>query len=100
MVSRFPWHWPAFHPQGDHRGNIVTGAGTEVRPLTDRDLWICQQIGPLLRDKGLLFTGIDVIGDFATEINVTSATGIRELERASDLRITKQLFDSISSKLG
>ena len=87
-------------PSGsDHRGNIVAGARTEVRPLTDRDLWICEQIGPLLRDKGLLFTGIDVIGDFMTEINVTSATGIRELERESDVRITGQLFDSISFKL-
>jgi glutathione synthase len=65
----------------------------------DRDRWICDQIGPVLRDKGLLFTGIDVIGGFVTEVNVTSPTGIRELERASDLRITEQLFDSISSKL-
>jgi glutathione synthase len=86
-------------PQGDHRGNMVTGARTEVRPLTDRDMWICEQIGPMLRDKGLLFTGIDVIGAFMTEINVTSPTGIRELERASGVRIAKQLFDAISFKL-
>jgi glutathione synthase len=86
--------------RGDHRGNMVAGARTEVRPLTDRDMWICEQIGPLLRDKGLLFIGIDVIGDFMTEINVTSPTGIRELERASDVRITEQLFDAISSRLG
>jgi glutathione synthase len=84
---------------GDHRGNLVVGARTEVRPLTDRDMWICEQIGPVLRDKGLLFTGIDVIGDFITELNVTSPTGIRELERAADVPITKQLFDAISSKL-
>jgi len=85
---------------GDHRGNMDVGARTEVRPLTDRDLWICDQIGPVLRDKGLLFTGIDVIGDFMTEVNVTSATGIRELERDGDVRITTQLFDAISSRLG
>jgi glutathione synthase len=85
---------------GDHRGNMVAGARTEVRPLTDRDIWICEQIGPLLRDKGLLFTGIDVIGDFMTEMNVTSATGIRELERESDVRIAATMFDAISSKLG
>jgi glutathione synthase len=84
---------------GDHRGNMVVGARTEVRRLTDRDMWICEQIGPVLRDRGLLFTGIDVIGDFMTELNVTSPTGIRELERGSDVRITKQLFDAISSRL-
>jgi len=84
---------------GDHRGNMDAGAQTEVRPLTDRDMWICEQIGPVLRDRGLLFTGIDVIGDFVTELNVTSPTGILELERASDVRITEQLFDAISSRL-
>jgi glutathione synthase len=87
-------------PSGcDHRGNMVAGAQTEVTPITDRDMWICEQIGPVLRDRGLLFTGIDVIGDFMTEINVTTPTGIRELERASDVRITEKLFDVISSKL-
>ncbi len=85
---------------GDHRGNMSVGARTEVRPLTDRDLWICDQVGPVLRDKGLLFTGIDVIGDFMTEVNVTSATGIRELEGAADVRITEQLFDAISARSG
>jgi glutathione synthase len=84
---------------GDHRGNMVAGARTEVRTLTDRDKWICDQVGPVLRDMGLLFAGIDVIGDFLTEINVTSPTGIRELESEGDLRIAKQIFDAISSKL-
>jgi glutathione synthase len=84
---------------GDHRGNMDAGAQTEVRPLTDREMWICEQIGPVLRDKGLLFTGIDVIGDFMTELNVTSPTGIRELERESGTQITKQMFDAIASKL-
>jgi glutathione synthase len=83
----------------DHRGNMVTGARIEVRPLTDHDMWICNEIGPVLRERGLLFTGIDVIGDFMTEVNVTSPTGIRELERESDVRITKQMFDAITSKL-
>ena len=85
--------------KGDHRGNMVAGARTEVRPLTESDMWICEQIGPALRDRGLLFTGIDVIGEFITEINITSATGIRELEREGDVRITEQLFDAIASKL-
>ena len=84
---------------GDHRGNMVVGARTEVRSLTDHDRWICDQIGPVLRDKGILFAGIDVIGEFMTEVNVTSPTGIRELEHASDLRISEQIFDAISSKL-
>lgn len=84
---------------GDHRGNMVTGARIEVQPLTDRDLWICDQIGPVIRDRGLLLTGIDIIGDYLTEINVTSPTGIRELEYGSDLQITKQMFDAIASKL-
>ncbi len=84
---------------GDHRGNMDAGARTEIQPLTDREMWICQQIGPVLREKGLLFTGIDVIGGFMTELNVTSPTGIRELERAADVQITKQMFDAIESKL-
>ena len=78
---------------------MEAGALIDVRPLTDRDRWICKQIGPVLRDKGLLFTGIDVIGDFVTELNVTSPTGIRELERASDLRITERLFDAIFARV-
>jgi len=84
---------------GDHRGNMDVGARTEIQPLTDREMWICQQIGPVLRERGLLFTGIDVIGGFMTELNVTSPTGIRELERAADVQITKQMFDAIESKL-
>jgi glutathione synthase len=86
-------------PAGDHRGNLSTGARAQVSPLTDRDRWICDQIGPVLRQKGLLFAGIDVIGDFMTEINVTSPTGVRELERASDLRIAERLLDAILARL-
>ena len=71
-----------------------------VTPLTERDRWICDEIGPALRDKRFLFAGIDVIGDYLTEINVTSPTGIRELEGATDLRIAEHLCDVISSKLG
>jgi len=83
----------------DHRGNMVTGARVEVQRLSNRDIWICNQVGPTLRERGLLFTGIDVIGDFMTEINVTSPTGIIELERESDVLITEQLFNAIESKL-
>jgi glutathione synthase len=84
---------------GDHRGNLATGARAEVRSLTERDRWICEQVGPVLREKGLLFTGIDVIGDFMTELNVTSPTGIRELERASDVRVAERVLDAIVTRL-
>jgi glutathione synthase len=76
------------------KGLEIAGARAEVRPLTDRDRWICDQIGPL-RDKGLLFTGIDVIGDFMTELNVTSPTGIRELGDLGKLPVAKELIDAI-----
>lgn len=84
---------------GDHRGNMAAGGRTEVRPLTDRDRWICEQVGPTLRDKGLLFAGIDVIGEYMTEVNVTSPTGIRELERSSDICIADRVIDAIEGKL-
>lgn len=64
-----------------------------------RRRWICDQDGPVLRDKGLLFTGINVIGDFMTEINVTSPTGIREIEHASDVRVAERLMDAIQALL-
>ena len=99
MESRFPLALVRIPPPDDHRGNLATGARAEVRPLTDREMRICEQVGPALRDRGLLFTGIDVIGGFMTELNVTSVTGIRELERASDLRIAEQVLDAIESKL-
>lgn len=83
---------------GETRGNIAAGGRTEGRPLTDRDRWICQQVGPTLREKGLLFVGLDVIGDYLTEINVTSPTCIRELDRAFDLDIGGQLMDTIHTK--
>lgn len=84
--------------QGDHRGNMDAGARVEVHPLTDREQNICDQIGPLLREKGLLFAGIDIIGDYMTELNVTSPTGIRELQKETGLPIAGQLFDAIMSR--
>ena len=80
---------------GDHRGNMDAGARVEVNPLTDREWSICKQIGPTLREQGLLFTGIDIIGGYMTELNVTSPTGIRELERETGIPIAEKLFDSI-----
>ncbi len=84
----------------DHRGNLAAGATAESRPLNDRDRWLCTQIGPKLRDAGMLFVGLDVIGDFVTEINVTSPTGIRELKKMRAVDIGAMLINAIQGKLG
>ncbi|MBS97999.1 MAG: glutathione synthase [Oceanospirillaceae bacterium] len=84
---------------GETRGNLAAGGRGEGRPLTDRDRWICEQVGPTLREKGLLFVGLDVIGDYLTEINVTSPTCVRELDTQFDLDIGMMLMESIEQKL-
>lgn len=81
--------------QGELRGNLAAGAKGVAQPLSKKDHWICEQIGPTLKEKGLIFVGIDVIGDYLTEINVTSPTGIRELDDQCHLNISEKLFDSI-----
>ncbi|AFJ03326.1 Glutathione synthetase [Methylophaga frappieri] len=85
--------------EGETRGNLAAGGRAEGRPLTERDRWICQQVGSKLREKGLIFVGLDVIGDYLTEINVTSPTCIRELDKLFDLDIADQLMDAIEAKL-
>jgi glutathione synthase len=85
--------------QGETRGNLAAGGRAEGRPLTDRDRWICQQVGQKLRDKGLIFVGLDVIGDYLTEINVTSPTCIRELDREFGINIAGDLMDAIEARL-
>ena len=87
-------------PTGDdNRGNIVAGATTRAQELSASDKRICDAVGPVLRDQGVLFAGIDVIGEFMTEVNVTSPTGIRELDRAFDLNISGLMFDAIEKHL-
>ena len=87
-------------PTGDdNRGNIVAGATTKGQPLSDADKQICAEVGPVLRDQGVLFAGIDVIGEYMTEVNVTSPTGIRELDREFELNIAGLMFDAIERKL-
>jgi glutathione synthase len=86
-------------PADDYRGNLVVGAVGEGRELSERDLWICSRVGPILKENGVIFAGIDVIGDYLTEINVTSPTGIRELDRIFDLNIAGSLFDAIEKRL-
>lgn len=84
---------------GETRGNLAAGGRGEARPLTERDRWIAAQVGPTLREKGLLFVGLDVIGDSLTEINVTSPTCIREIDAAYNTNIGGQLMDAIDRKL-
>jgi len=85
--------------KGETRGNLAAGGRGEGRELTERDYWICEQIAPTLKEKGLLFVGLDVIGDYLTEINVTSPTCIRELNNQYSLDIGMQLMDAIEQKL-
>ena len=84
---------------GETRGNLAAGGSGVAKPLSDRERWICEQVAPTLRAKGLLFVGLDVIGDYLTEINVTSPTCVRELDRAHDLDIAGDLMNSIEKKL-
>jgi glutathione synthase len=84
---------------GETRGNLAAGGRGEARPLTDRDRWIAGQVGPTLREKGLLFVGLDVIGEYLTEINVTSPTCIREIDNAFGTKIAEQLMQAIADQL-
>jgi len=85
--------------KGEFRGNLAAGgSGIGVR-LTARDRWICAQVAPVLREKGLLFVGIDVIGEYLTEINVTSPTCIREVESAFGIDITERILDCMADKV-
>lgn len=86
--------------KGETRGNLAAGGHGEGVPLSDRDRWIAEQVGPTLVKKGLIFVGLDVIGDYLTEINVTSPTCIRELDAQFDLDIGGELMDCIANKLG
>lgn len=81
--------------EDDFRGNLASGAAGIGRELTDRDRWICEQVGPVLKEKGLLFVGLDVIGDYLTEINVTSPTCARELNDLYDLDIAGEFLDIV-----
>ncbi len=84
---------------GENRGNLVLGAVGKGQDLSKRDREICEQVGPVMRDNGVIFAGIDVIGDYLTEVNVTSPTGIRELDKEYSLNIAGLMFDAIESKL-
>jgi glutathione synthase len=83
----------------DNRGNLAAGATAESRPLRARDRWLCAEIAPKLRAAGMSFVGLDVIGDYVTEINVTSPTGIRELDKKHGLDIGAMFMDAIAARL-
>jgi glutathione synthase len=84
---------------GESRGNLAAGGSGIAQPLSDRDKWICEQVRESVREKGLLFVGLDVIGDYLTEINVTSPTCIREINAAFNLDIAGELMNCIAEKL-
>jgi glutathione synthase len=83
----------------DHRGNLAAGARAQSRPLNQRDRWLCSIIGPKLKAAGMIFVGLDVIGEYVTEINVTSPTGIRELNKKHDVDIGGRLVKAIAGIL-
>lgn len=80
---------------GETRANLAVGGKGKIVELTERDKWICQQIASTLQEKGLLFVGIDIIGDYLTEINITSPTGVREIAAETQLSICEQFIDII-----
>jgi len=85
--------------KGETRGNLAAGGRGEGLPLSERDMEICNRVGPVLKEMGLVFVGIDVIGDYLTEINSTSPTCIKELDKQFNLNISAQLMDCIEKKL-
>jgi glutathione synthase len=86
--------------EGETRSNMHVGGRPEKIALTERDREICAAIGPLLREKGQIFVGIDVIGDWLTEINVTSPTGIQELERFDGVNVAARIWEAIEARRG
>lgn len=87
-------------PKGEFRGNLAVGGTGLVKPLSERDLWIAEQVSPVLKEKGLIFVGLDVIGDYLTEINVTSPTCVREIDKLHNAAIGETLMEAIEVRLG
>ena len=86
-------------PQGEARANFHAGGKALKTALTAREQDICAAIGPTLKERGLIFVGIDVIGDYMTEINVTSPTGIQEINRLDDVRIEADIWNAIEGRI-
>lgn len=96
----FPHALARIPARGETRGNLAAGGSGEGVDLGKRDLWICEQVGPALREQGLMFVGLDVIGDYMTEINVTSPTCIRELDSLYNADIAGWFLDTVANRLG
>jgi len=94
-----PYALARFAGEGDFRGNLAKGGSSKGVPLSERDRWICSQVAPELKKRGILFAGLDVIGDWLSEVNVTSPTCIRELDKEFGLNIAGQLFDAAEAIL-
>ncbi|MFO1417657.1 MAG: glutathione synthase [Methylotetracoccus sp.] len=97
--SPVPYALARIPAAGESRGNLAAGGRAEGRPLTERDRWIAARVGPELRQRGLAFVGLDVIGDYLTEVNVTSPTCVQELDAAFGLNISAHLMDHIERSL-
>jgi len=94
-----PYALARYAGKGDFRGNLAKGGSSKGVPLSERDRWICSQVAPELKKRGILFAGLDVIGDWLSEVNVTSPTCIRELDKEFGMNIAGQLFDGVEAML-
>ena len=81
--------------EGELRGNLAAGASAVARSLTEKDLWICNQVGPRVKELGLVLVGLDIIGEYLTEINVTSPTCFREYESLCDIDVASNFLEVI-----
>ena len=94
-----PYSLARIPAQGETRGNLAAGGSGVAQPLTERDIWIVDQVAPTLKAKGLMFVGLDVIGDYLTEINVTSPTCVREIDAAYNTDIGTTLIKAIEATI-
>ncbi len=100
LVDGEPVDYCLAHPAGRRvQGNLAAGGRGEGRPLSERDRWIAAQVGPEMKRRGMRFVGLDVIGDYLTEVNVTSPTCVRELDAQFGLNIAGTLFDALEAGL-
>ena len=81
--------------EGELRGNLAAGASAVAKSLSERDMWICKEVGPSLVEKGLLLVGLDIIGDYLTEINVTSPTCFKEYKELCDIDVAKTFIEAV-----
>ena len=85
--------------EGELRGNLAAGATAVARSLSDQDRWICDQVGPRLKELGLVLVGLDVIGDYLTEINVTSPTCFQEYKNLCSINVASEFIDCLEKKI-